>query len=158
MIHTQRKKKKHITRRKLAGCPFTDDRYSKTAPRHNIRYIVVHTTATKPDMPLSGLEKLPYHYVITKGGKLLSLRPVDAHDGTIEVALLGGLNFEGNHVDDRTSYQSETLFNTLVLLSERFPEARIKGADRLYVYPYPNPGFSVQGWLGEYLPSFLMAA
>jgi hypothetical protein len=124
----------------------------------NISYIVVHSTGTKPDMLLSDLDKLPYHYLITKAGKLLNLKPVQSTDGTIEIALVGGLDREGNRVDCRTPQQDETLFNTLVLVTERYLEAKIMAADKLYVYSFPNPGFNVQQWIASYIPEFLRAA
>ncbi|HVI45229.1 MAG TPA: hypothetical protein VM802_10175 [Chitinophaga sp.] len=129
-----------------------------TVQRQNIRYIVVHSSFTKNDLPLNALENLPYHYVITKSGRLLSLHEVHPKDGTIELALLGGMDKEGNHVDSRTVHQNETLFNTLVMLTERFPDAHIKSADQLYVYSFPNPGFNIQQWLTEYLPALLLVA
>lgn len=124
----------------------------------HIRYIVVHSTGTKPDMLLSDLDKLPYHYIISKAGRLLNLKAPGAKDGTIEVALVGGLDREGNRVDCRTAQQNETLFNTLVLLSERYPQAKIVSADQLYVYAYSNPGFDLQQWIADYVPEFLQAA
>jgi len=123
-----------------------------------IHYIVVHTTGTKPDMLLSDFETLPYHYVVTKAGRLINLKPVQVKDGTIEVALVGGMDKEGGRVDCRTPRQNETLFNALILLSERYPYAKIVGADKVYVYPYANPGFDLQGWIAGYLPVMLEAA
>lgn len=123
-----------------------------------IRYIVIHSTVTKPDMLLSELDHLPYHYLITKAGKLLNLKPVKVSDGTIEVALIGGLDKDGNRVDCRTHRQNEVLFNTLVQLSERYPQSKIVGADKLYVYSFANPGFDVQSWIAGYTPDFLQAA
>lgn len=123
-----------------------------------IRYIVVHSTGTKPDMLLSELDNLPYNYLITKNGKLLNLKPVNSTDGTIEVALVGGLDKFGNRVDCRTDRQNEKLFEKLVKLSERYPTAKIVSADKLYVYAYANPGFNLQQWLVDYVPEFLRAA
>ncbi|OSZ78127.1 hypothetical protein CAP35_07640 [Chitinophagaceae bacterium IBVUCB1] len=122
----------------------------------NIRYIVVHSTGTRT--ALHELDKLPYHYLITKTGKLINLRPLQAHEGTIEVALTGGIDKSGIHTDTRTPQQNDTLFNTLVLLNESFPEAKIVGANEVYVYGFKNPGFEVREWLCDYLPSFLPAA
>jgi len=96
--------------------------------------------------------------VITKAGRLLNLKPVSSKDGTIEIALAGGLDKEGNRVDCRTPRQNEVLFNVLVLLSERYPLAKIVAADKLYVYSYANPGFDLQRWIAGYEPEFLREA
>lgn len=122
-----------------------------------IRHIVVHQTGTKPGVVLRELDKLPYHYVITKAGKLVNVRPMKRTDRTIEVALSGGMDRYGNHMDGRTEAQKETLFNTLVMLTESFPDAQIVGADELYVYGFPNPSFNIKVWLGNYIPAFLAA-
>lgn len=130
--------------------------------KYNIRYIVVHMTGTKASVAMKALDEMehpcPYHYIITRGGRLVNLRPLLPADGTIEVALLGGLDREGSHVDTRTEQQSDTLFNTLMLLSETYPEAKIVGADEVYVYGFANPGFNVRTWLYDYIPAFLLAA
>ncbi len=123
-----------------------------------VRYIVVHSTGTRQDMQVKELEKLPYHYLLTKKGRLISLKPFQPKDGTIELAWLGGLDEQGRHVDNRTEEQNESLFTTLLLLSERFPEAKVVGADQLYVYGFANPGFDIRAWLDDYMPAFLQAA
>lgn len=122
-----------------------------------IRHIVVHSTATRR-MLVNDMDKLPYHFLVTRGGKLLNLKPRAVTDSTIEVAWLGGLDRRGRHVDNRTEQQNETLFNTLVLLSERYGEAHIVAADELYVYAHANPGFDLKEWLAAYIPAFLEAA
>lgn len=125
---------------------------------NNIRYIVVHSTGTKSDMLLSQMDKLPYHFLVTKAGKLLSLKKISGTDGTIEIALIGGLDKEGNQIDCRTELQNDTLFNKLVQLLEKYPNAKIVPADKVYLYAYPNPGFSLQQWITDYVPAFLRAA
>lgn len=122
-----------------------------------IKYIVVHQTGTKPGVVLRELDKLPYHYVITKAGKLVNVQPMKPSGCTIEVALSGGMDSYGNHMDGRTEAQKETLFNTLVMLTEAYPDAEIIGADELYVYGFPNPGFNIKAWLQNYIPAFLVA-
>ena len=109
-------------------------------------------------MQIRQLDKLPYHFLVTRSGRLLSLKPVCPTDFIVEVAWLGGLDRHGRHVDNRTEQQNETLFTTLVLLSEQFGTAKIVGADELYVYGYANPGFDVKEWLHSYIPAFLLAA
>jgi len=153
--HRQQFSRRRIEERRRTSIP----NLTKQAHRStNTAYIVVHSTGTKPDMPVNDLDKLPYHYLVTKGGRLLNLKPVASTDGTIEIALAGGLDKEGNRVDCRTEQQNDTLFNTLILLSERYPQARIVPADKLYVYSFSNPGFDLQQWIADYVPEFLRAA
>ncbi|NLR58837.1 hypothetical protein HGH93_12040 [Chitinophaga polysaccharea] len=130
----------------------------QTFPNSIISYIVVHTTGTKPGMLLTDVDALPYHYLVTKGGRLISLKPVQVKDGTIEIALAGGMDKAGNRVDNRSELQNETLFSTLILLSERYPQAKIVGADKVYIYPYANPGFDLSQWIASYIPAILNAA
>jgi hypothetical protein len=130
----------------------------KRIHRVKARYIAVHCTATRQDAIISDQEKLPYHFLVTKNGRLINTKPIRAKDGTIEIAWVGGLNKYGRHRDNRTEAQKDTLFNTLIVLSEEFPDAEIVGADKLYVYAYANPGFDIKSWLRNYIPMFLQAA
>ena len=134
-----------------------NNRRENKTDKTKVKYIVVHQTGTKPGVVLRDLNKLPYHYVITKAGRLINLRPVKPSDGTVEVALSGGLDSYGNHMDGRTQAQKDTLFLTLSMLADTFPDAIIIGADELYVYGFPNPGFNVNIWLGNYIAAFLAA-
>lgn len=122
-----------------------------------ITHIVVHCTATNPDMLVRDMEQLPYHFIITPSGKLTNLRPVSRRDSKVHIAWLGGLDKNGRHVDNRTDEQQETLFNSLIVLSERFDQAGITGAGELYPYGFANPGFDLKAWLQEYIPVFLDA-
>jgi hypothetical protein len=131
--------------------------WKKKQQKFDVKYIVVHKTGTKPGVVLKELDKLPYHYVITKAGKLLNLKPLKAMDSTIEIALSGGMDRHGNHIDGRTEEQNETLFNSLVMLVEAFPDAMIVGADELYVYGFSNPGFDIKSWLHSYIPAVFFA-
>ncbi len=122
------------------------------------QFIVVHSTTTRQNMLVAAMEKLPYHYLVTTGGRVISIKPIKSDEATVDVAWLGGLDRHGRHVDNRTPAQSEALFNTILELSERFPNAQISGADQLSLYGFPNPGFNVKEWLMDYVPEFLLAA
>lgn len=126
--------------------------------RFDVKYIAVHKTGTRPGVAIKNLDKLPYHYLITMGGKLINVKPLLPVDGVIEVALSGGVDKKGKQVDSRTEEQNETLFNTLIMLNEAFPEAKIVGANELYVFGFDNPGFDIAIWLNSYIPAFLQAA
>jgi hypothetical protein len=125
--------------------------------RRNIQHIAVHSTGTTPHAQIKELDKLPYDFLITRGGKLLNLRPIAQGATLIELAWAGGLDREGNRVDNRTEAQNEAMFETLVCLSDRFPKAKIVPADELQTYLFPNPGFDLRAWLGAYIPAVLAA-
>jgi hypothetical protein len=120
-----------------------------------VKYIVIHTTATKPSIGTKELDKMRYHFVITRDGNFVCIRPVNTRSTKIHVALLGGLDNHGRHVDCRTERQNDALFNTLILLVERFDKAKIVGADTLSPYGFANPGFDIKAWLGSYIPKVL---
>lgn len=124
--------------------------------KHKMKYIVVHSTGTNIRQTIDH-SKMPYHFIITLSGRLLNLNQVDAKDGCVDVAYVGGIDKKGTMQDTRTVIQCECMFNTLVLLSEQFPDARIVGADELYGLK-ERPGFNVKSWLQEYVPVMLLAA
>lgn len=151
-----KKIKKRTSMRNLSSAKTRPSARRRTRYESNqIKYIVVHSTLTKPDILLSELDQLPYHMIITKGGKQLNLKRVLGTDGTIEVALIGGLDKDGNRVDCRTVEQNESLFDKLIKLSQKYPAAKIVSADKLYVYSFSNPGFDVQQWLDGFVPDCL---
>lgn len=121
------------------------------------RHIVVHCTGTRPDMKVKELDRRPYHYLITRSGRLLQLQAVRKRQKTVELAWLGGLDKDGIHTDNRTDSQKETLFTTLVLLTERYPGAEIVPASQHRKYGFPNPGFDIRQWLREFIPAVLAA-
>ncbi len=123
----------------------------------NVQRIAVHCTGTRR-ISVNELNKLPYHYLVTASGKLLPVKPLSCEDLIINVAWLGGRDKHGNSVDNRTEQQNQTLFTTLVLLTEQYVDAKIIGADECHQYGYPNPGFDVKTWLGSFVPAFLLAA
>ena len=128
----------------------------KNSRRTRVARIVVHCTGTRPGMRLKQVDALPYHYLVTQGGKLLNLKPVkDVRK--IEIAWLGGLDKFGRHVDNRTPAQSETLFISLLRLTEHNPRVRITAADQLYPYGFDNPGFDLMKWLDDYIANILQA-
>jgi hypothetical protein len=122
--------------------------------KQNVKYIVVHSTRTMPgEKHTAGL----FHYVIDKTGKAIREKILAEKDTCLQVAYTGGLNSEGKTADTRNEKQKERLFNQLVLLSEKYPEAKIIGAEEL-LSEEQYPGFDVKKWLSEYVPDVLLAA
>lgn len=123
--------------------------------RNNVRYIVVHSTFSKPDLLFAAMDSLPYHYLVTPAGRTVNVQSISCKSGTIEIGIIGGMNRNGDVVDSRSPRQDEALFTLLVQLGEMYPNARFVGADQVYVYPYANPGFDLQKWLESYVPDVL---
>lgn len=119
-----------------------------------LRYIVVHSTrSTDTEIPPLGA----YHFLIHKSGRLQTVRKVK-DDSPIRIALVGGVDKAGQPCDNRTDRQTDTLFNALILLSDRHPRAAIVGADALDAADPTAPSFDVKDWLKTYIPAFLEAA
>ncbi len=131
---------------------------NRRLPEAKIKHIVIHNTATSPDMLFRDKQLLPYHFLIAASGKVTCIHAVKRDDTTVEIGIAGGIDATGTHADTRTPEQCDTLFNTLIYLTEHFPEATIAGADELAPFPFANPGFCIPKWLNDYVPSFLEMA
>jgi N-acetylmuramoyl-L-alanine amidase len=153
-----------------------------------IKYLVVHCTATPPEATIESIQKYwrdelkwenpGYHYIIKRSGEIVQLNDEDnisngvagnnAH--SIHISCIGGIDKDRNPVDNRTLAQIHALFNKLVALSERYPEATIlghrdfspdKNNDGIienYEWIKSCPGYDVREWLKNYTPDVTMAA
>ena len=122
--------------------------------KHNLKYIVVHSTRTMPGEPHT---EGAFHYIIDRSGKAIKEKKLLEKDACLQVAYVGGLNAEEKLTDTRNAVQTERLFNQLVSLSEKHPQAKIIGAGELFSKDQ-HPGFDVKKWLKEYVPDVLKAA
>lgn len=122
--------------------------------KHNLKYIVVHSTRTMPGEPHT---EGAFHYIIDRSGKTLKEKKLLEKDACLQVAYVGGLNNEGKLADTRNPVQTDKLFNQLVSLSEKYPQAKIIGAGELFSKE-EYPGFDVKTWLKNYVPDILDAA
>ncbi len=136
----------------------------------NITGIVVHCTATKPNVKCDvdiinqmhaarGFKKQPqsgricgYHFIILKDGNIQTGRYLDeigahvsgSNSKTIGVTYEGGLDANGKPADTRTKEQKESLIWLLSQLVSRFQYANIKG-HRDYS-PDQNGDGIIQSW------------
>ena len=122
--------------------------------KFNIRYIVVHSTKTLPEELYISI---PYHYIIHCNGNIEKSKKLSVTDACIQIAYLGGVNNEKEIQDTRTDVQSEALFNQIICLTERFPDAKIVGANEVFG-EMNYPGFNVKDWLKNYTPQILAEA
>lgn len=119
--------------------------------KNKVEFIVVHSTQTVPsDLHYA----FPFHYLVNRGGKVAKNKKVSKTDKAVHVAYIGGIDKERNVCDTRTEQQTEVLFKLLILLSEKYPKARIFGADEI-LGPSNEPGFKVRDWLKTYIPQFI---
>jgi N-acetyl-anhydromuramyl-L-alanine amidase AmpD len=147
-----------------------------------IKYIVVHCTATPPETKIENIEhywkeklgwKNPgYHYIIERNGDIVNLipeqKPSNGVKGfnqvSIHISYIGGIDKDCRPVDNRTNAQKHAMFNKLIDLAEKYPQAIILGHRDLS--PDKNndgiiepaewvkhcPSFDVKEWLRDYTP------
>lgn len=134
----------------------------------NIKYIVVHSTATPTLVSDAQLKQSwrdngeypPFHYLVERNGEVSPLlrfkkqtkgkQPL--HQEYIHIAYTGGIGKTGLPENTMSPLQEDALFDLLVLLSERYPDAVIVGQNELTEGADTSPGFSVKQWLSSYLP------
>jgi N-acetylmuramoyl-L-alanine amidase len=142
-----------------------------------IKYIVIHCTDTLPSAEVEAIQrywkeklkwKAPgYHYIIKQDGEVVQLLEEEKisngvlgfNKSCINVCYIGGKTKEGKHKDTRTKSQKHSMFDMIVELTERYPNADIKGHGE-----FPNqggrtcPNFDVKKWLADYTPDIDIAA
>jgi N-acetylmuramoyl-L-alanine amidase len=143
----------------------------------NIKYIVIHCTATDPTATVEALKNFwkekrgwgdtpGYHYLILRDGEIMELLDESkisfgAHGHnheSIHMAYIGGVDKQGNPVDNRSQSQIHAMFDKIVELGEKYPDAKILGHRDFAGVKKACPSFDVRKWLSEYEPDFKMAA
>lgn len=132
-----------------------------------IKHIVVHCTATQPLATVESIQnywknvlkwKNPgYHFLIDYRGFINQLLDVSlvangvaGHNSTsVHVSYIGGIDKQGKPHDTRNQVQRDMMKDLLLILSKKFPEAKILGHR-----DFPNvnkacPSFDVAQWLKE---------
>ncbi len=142
----------------------------------NVKYIVVQCTATPPNATVREVKKnwrkreayaiLKAHpYLIKRNGEIerlwyYTVKEASGRDGgtpvdeCLHIAYIGGIDREGKPADNKTQRQEDALFDKLVELSEKYPDAKIVGYDDLTGIKN-SPCFNVKEWLANYKPDFL---
>jgi N-acetylmuramoyl-L-alanine amidase len=143
----------------------------------NIKFIVIHCTATQPATKLDNIQKywkeirgwgdVPgYHYVIKTNGDIVKLldenknsNGVYLHNSEcINMSYIGGIDQHGNPKDTRTRAQETAMFNKIVELTEKYPMAKVVGHRDFPGVKKACPCFDVKTWLANYTPDLDMAA
>jgi N-acetylmuramoyl-L-alanine amidase len=138
--------------------------------KREIRYIVVHCTATPPNTHVESIQRYwkdelgwknpGYHYIIKRNGEIVTLQPENLvanavkgyNQHAIHISYIGGIDKNNRPADNRTEEQKLSLFNKLVSLSEKYPGAKIMGHRDFPGVVKACPSFDVQAWLKEYVP------
>lgn len=141
-----------------------------------IKYIVVHCTATQPEATIESIKRYwkehlkwrdpGYHYIIKRNGEIVNLHPEHLpsngvkgyNQNAVHISYIGGLDAKNNAVDNRTPAQVHAMFNKLVELGEKYPNAVILGHRDFPGVTKQCPSFDVKTWLKEYTPDIGMAA
>ena len=143
----------------------------------NIKYIVVHCTATPPTTKVESIKRYwkeqrgwddtpGYHYLIQRQGNLIQLLDesknsygVYAHNSNcISLAYIGGVDKDGKPQDNRTDAQKHSMFDLIVSLTEKYPNAQVLGHRDFAGVKKACPCFDVKKWLSEYEPDLGNAA
>ena len=139
--------------------------------KRKVNFIVIHCTATQPETTIESIKKywkdvkgwkdVPgYHYIIKPNGEIIKLLDesfnsygVYAHNSEcISISYIGGIDRTGKPKDTRSRLQQVSMFNKIIELTERYPEAKVVGHR-----DFPNvhkacPSFDVKAWLANYQP------
>jgi N-acetylmuramoyl-L-alanine amidase len=136
----------------------------------NIKYIVVHCTATPTTTTLESIKNYwkeqrgwdtpGYHYLIKRDGSVVRLldekknsNGVYKHNSEcINVAYIGGIDKDGKPQDNRSDAQKHSMFDKIVELTERYPKAEVLGHRDFAGVKKACPSFDVKEWLRNYVP------
>lgn len=144
--------------------------------KRDIKFIVVHCTATTPDAKVQDIQRYwketlgwndpGYHYLIKRDGQIVPLQDESKiangvkgnNQNSIHVSYIGGVDRDGKPKDNRTTQQLESMFEKLVELSEKYPKAKIVGHRDFPGVKKACPSFDVRSWLAGYEPEIDLAA
>jgi N-acetyl-anhydromuramyl-L-alanine amidase AmpD len=134
-------------------------------PLAEVRYLVVHRSATPPDKDIGAKEidlehrqrgsfAIGYHYVVRRNGRVEDGRPLDqpgAHvprfnQCSIGICLVGGCNADTEEENNFTPEQRVALLALLVALRVKFPRAEILGHRDMPGATTSSPSFDVRAW------------
>lgn len=122
---------------------FQDNQKTKTM--RDIKYIVVHCTATPQTATVSSIQNywkntlkwvMPgYHFMIKPDGEIVQLLEIEKisngvkgfNSVSINISYIGGVDSKNIPIDNRTPAQKRSLTDLLTKLKKEFPKAIIQG-------------------------------
>jgi N-acetylmuramoyl-L-alanine amidase len=146
--------------------------------KREINFIVVHCTATQPEAKIEDIKRYwkevlgwknpGYHYIIKRNGDIVKLLSEDIpsngvaghNQNSIHLSYIGGVDKSNKPIDNRTLSQEAAMFDLIVELSERYPNAKILGHRDFVGVHKACPSFNVRDWLRNFTPhiNFNLAA
>ena len=111
----------------------------------NIKYLVVHCTATPQSTTIQQIENYwknvlnwknkGYHFIIEPNGKINNITPIESvangvknhNHNSIHISYIGGIDRNSKPLDNRTPDQKSSLAHILRQLLGKFPDATILG-------------------------------
>lgn len=136
--------------------------------RTSTDYIIVHCSATPPDMDIGvaeirnwhtakGWRDVGYHYVITRRGKVQvgrSYNAVGAHakgfnNSSVGICLVGGVDSQGEPDANFTRAQYKELETLIYTLKDTYPRAAVLGHRDLPGVDKACPCFDVAPWWND---------
>ena len=144
--------------------------------KRDIKYIVVHCTATPPDTKIESIQRYwkehlgwknpGYHYIIKRNGEIVCINNEDNisngvkgyNKNAVHISYIGGVDKNNTPIDNRTNAQRHAMFSKLISLSERYPNATILGHRDFPGVTKLCPSFDVRTWLKNYTPELDNAA
>lgn len=144
--------------------------------KRDIKYIVVHCTATPVTATIEAIKKYwretlkwknnGYHYILLRDGTIVQITPESQiangvkvfNEHAIHLSYIGGVDTKGKPIDNRTTAQKDAMFNLIVKLHNRYPKAEIKGHRDFPNVQKACPSFDVKEWMKHHETPFLQAA
>ena len=143
----------------------------------NIKYIVIHCTATQPTATIEAMKRYwkevrgwgdtaGYHYIIKRNGEIVQLldenknsNGVYAHNSVcINMSYIGGVDKNNNPIDNRTDAQKQAMFDKIVALTAKYKDAKVVGHRDFPDVHKACPSFDVKTWLQTYVPDVIAKA
>ena len=140
--------------------------------KEDIKYIVVHCSATREDQDYTeqdldrdhrarGFSRAGYHYYVRKDGSIHFLRREDemgAHCKaynrvSLGICYEGGLSIDNKAKDTRNTAQKDAMFYLIKMLASKYPKATVLGHSDLSRVLNNDGRISENEWQ-KYCPSF----
>ena len=127
-----------------------------------IKYIVIHCTATRQNTKIESIERYwreqlgwsspGYQFIIEKDGNVVQLQDVEKiangvrgyNANSIHISYIGGIDSKGLPKDTRTEEQKDAMYLLVHSLRTAYPDAQIKGHREFPNVAKACPSFDVQ--------------